>query len=60
MKIYKPKTSVSALALINLHLLKMIEVLRRLSKIINVRSALAEAWIWMFLFSSDVCCSVRI
>jgi hypothetical protein len=43
MKIYKPKTSVSALAFINLHLFKMIEVLRRLSKIINVRSALAEA-----------------
>jgi hypothetical protein len=60
MKIYRPKTLVSALAFINLHLLKMIEVLRRLSKIINVRSALAEAWIWMLLFSSKVSCSVRV
>ena len=42
MKIYKLIIWDLAIAFINLQLLKMIEVLRRLSKIIKVRSALAE------------------
>ena len=44
----------------NLHLFKMIEVLRRLSKIIKVRSALAVAWFWMLLMCSEVSFLVRI